>query len=71
MASQGDPVAREPAFVLDAIGQPIEPKGNRLLKPLKLLQSGIHCVERSADGEDRDEDADHDGDLLLPRRLRQ
>jgi hypothetical protein len=37
MASQCEPVAGELALVPDAIGQPIERKGNRSLKALKLF----------------------------------
>src|ERR1700723_2251859 len=64
---QSDSVAAgEVAVVLNAVGKMVEREGDGMRQALEGLETLVHCVQRSADGEDGDDDADHDGDLLLP-----
>ena len=37
---------------------------------LEFLQAGVHQVERESDDDGGDDDADHEGDLLLARAWR-
>ncbi len=43
-----------------------EGEGDGFGEALEGLKAFIHRVERGSDGEDGDDDADHNGDLLLP-----
>ena len=63
---EGDVVAGEVALVLDAVGELVEREGDGLGQALEGFEAVVHGVERGADGEDADDDADHEGDLLLP-----
>ena len=58
----------EVAVVLDAVGEVVEREGDGFGEALEGFESLVHGVERGPDGEDGDDDADHDGDLLLPGR---
>ena len=62
----GDAIAGEVAVVLDAVGELGEREGDGVGEELEGLEAFVHGIERGADGEDRDDDADHDGELLLP-----
>ena len=44
----------------------VEGECDWLGKALKGFEPFVHGVERGSDGEDGDDDADHDGDLLFP-----
>ena len=56
----------EVAVVLNAVGEVVEREGDGFGEALEGLEAFVHGVERGPDGEDGDDDADHDGDLLLP-----
>src|SRR5450756_193875 len=59
-------VTGEAALVLDTVRELGEGKGDRFWKALEGFQTIIHGVEGGSDGEDGDDHAHHDGDLLLP-----
>ena len=61
-----DAVACEVALVLYAVRQVGEREGDRLLHPLELLQPDVHRVQRGSNGEDADDNAEDQRELLLP-----
>ena len=63
---EGDVVAGEVACFLNAAGELVEVEGDGFGQALEGLEAFVHGVERGSDGEDGDDDADHDGYLLLP-----
>src|SRR5260370_31427710 len=66
MVCEGDAVLGEVAVVLDAVGELVEREDDGFGEALEGFEALVHGVERGPDGEDGDDNADHNGDLLLP-----
>ena len=56
------------ALFLDAVGEDFGGEGNGRGQRLEGFEALVHHVEGPADREDGDDDAGHDGGLLLPGR---
>src|ERR1700733_818013 len=60
--------AGEVAVILNAVGEMVECEGDRFGEALEGFEAFVHGVQRSPNGKDRNNHANHNGELLLPRR---